>query len=56
MKGEPEWLRDVRLRSFEIFEQMSMPDWGGDLSEIVVDDVGHLQLAAPRLTVSTRRA
>ena len=49
MKGEPEWLRDVRLRSFEIFEQMSMPDWGGDLSEIVVDDVGHLQLAAPEV-------
>ena len=43
MKGEPEWLRALRLRSFEIFEKASMPDWGGDLSDLVVDDDHHLE-------------
>ncbi len=34
MKGEPEWMRDFRLRSLDIFEKKSMPTWGGDLSHI----------------------
>ena len=29
MKGEPEWMRDFRLRSLEIFESKPMPKWGG---------------------------
>ena len=31
MKGEPEWMRDFRLRSLEIFESKPMPEWGGAL-------------------------
>ena len=31
MKGEPEWMRDFRLKSFEIFESKPMPKWGGDV-------------------------
>ncbi len=34
MKGEPEWMRDFRLRSLDIFEKKPMPTWGGDLSKI----------------------
>ena len=29
MKGEPGWMRDFRLKSFEIFESKPMPKWGG---------------------------
>ena len=32
MKQEPGWLRDFRLKSFEIFESKPMPNWGGDIS------------------------
>jgi Fe-S cluster assembly protein SufB len=32
MKQEPAWLRDFRLKSFEIFESKPMPNWGGDIS------------------------
>ena len=32
MKEEPGWLRDFRLKSFEIFESKPMPNWGGDIS------------------------
>lgn len=31
MKGEPSWMRDFRLKSYEIFESKPMPKWGGDL-------------------------
>lgn len=31
-KGEPDWMRQFRLRSLEIFERKPTPRWGGDLS------------------------
>jgi len=31
MKDEPQWMRDFRLRSLEIFESKPMPKWGGDI-------------------------
>jgi Fe-S cluster assembly protein SufB len=31
MKNEPEWMRDFRLKSLEIFESKPMPNWGGRL-------------------------
>jgi len=34
MKGEPGWMRDFRLRSYDIFESRPMPTWGGDMSGI----------------------
>ncbi|MBL8848934.1 MAG: Fe-S cluster assembly protein SufB [Planctomycetaceae bacterium] len=34
LKGEPAWMRDFRLKSFEIFESKPMPNWGGDMSGI----------------------
>ena len=33
-KREPEWMREFRLKSLEIFEQKPMISWGGDLSEL----------------------
>ena len=31
MKNEPDWMRDFRLRSLEIFNSKPMPKWGGDI-------------------------
>ena len=31
MKNEPDWMRDFRLRSLEIFESKPMPQWGGEI-------------------------
>ena len=39
MKGEPDWMRDFRLRSYEIFKRKPMPNCGGDMSEIFIDDI-----------------
>ncbi len=32
MKGEPEWMRDFRLKSLEIFNSKPMPRWGGNIA------------------------
>ena len=34
MKGEPAWMREYRLKAFEIFEKKPMPMWGGNIAEI----------------------
>ncbi|MCX8179527.1 MAG: Fe-S cluster assembly protein SufB [Candidatus Aenigmarchaeota archaeon] len=34
IKGEPEWMRDFRLRAFDIFISKTLPQWGPNLSEI----------------------
>ena len=31
LKGEPDWMREFRLKSLEIFESKPMPNWGGDI-------------------------
>ncbi|QGJ68468.1 Iron-regulated ABC transporter membrane component SufB [Planctomycetales bacterium 10988] len=32
MKKEPEWMRDFRLRSLDIFNSKPMPNWGGNIN------------------------
>ncbi len=39
MKGEPDWMREFRLRSLKSFEKRPMPSWGGDMSQIYFDDI-----------------
>jgi Fe-S cluster assembly protein SufB len=39
MKGEPRWMLDFRLKSYERFLKRPMPNWGGDMSEIYFDDI-----------------
>ena len=39
MKGEPEWMRDFRLKWLDYFRKRPMPNWGADLSDIDFDDI-----------------
>ena len=39
MKGEPAWMRDLRLKAYDIFLQKPMPAWGGDLTQMNFDDI-----------------
>src|SRR5690348_13947681 len=39
LKGEPQWMRDFRHKSLDLFYKRPMPTWGGDLSEINFDDI-----------------
>ena len=33
-KGEPDWMRQFRLRSLAAFRKKKMPNWGADLSDL----------------------
>ena len=39
MQGAPQWLLDFRLKALQHFEQRPMPDWGGDLSTLNLDEI-----------------
>lgn len=39
MKGEPEWMRNLRLKAYDYFMERPMPLWGGDLSEVDFDNI-----------------
>ena len=39
LKGEPQWMRDFRHKSLDLFLKRPMPTWGGDLSGIDLDDI-----------------
>ncbi len=38
-KGEPEWMRKIRLQALEIFFRKPLPTWGADLSELNFDEI-----------------
>ena len=44
IKGEPDWMREKRVKSFEIFERKPIPTWGVDLSDL---DLSELVLYSP---------
>ena len=39
IKNEPKWMRDFRLKSYKIFLDKKMPEWGADLSKIIFDKI-----------------
>lgn len=38
-KNEPQWMRDFRLKSLEIYNSMAMPSWGPDLTDLDVENI-----------------
>jgi Fe-S cluster assembly protein SufB len=38
-KHEPDWMRQFRLKAYEIYLQKTMPLWGGDLTHLNFDDI-----------------
>jgi Fe-S cluster assembly protein SufB len=39
MKGEPEWMRQLRHEALDVFLSKPIPTWGADLSEIDYQDI-----------------
>lgn len=39
IKGEPEWMTEIRLKAFERFEKAPMPHFGPDLSDLNLDEL-----------------
>jgi len=39
MKGEPQWMLDIRLQAYQYFLERPMPTWGADLSGIDFENI-----------------
>ena len=39
LKGEPEWMLELRLKGLRLFERKPMPNWGSDLGGIDFDTI-----------------
>ncbi|MCR5735269.1 MAG: Fe-S cluster assembly protein SufB [Lachnospiraceae bacterium] len=38
-KHDPDWMREFRLRSLDIYNKLNVPDWGPDISGLNMDDI-----------------
>ncbi len=38
-KKEPRWMRDFRLKSLEIYNQLQVPPWGPDLTDLDIENI-----------------
>ncbi len=38
-KGDPEWMREFRLRALKIYNETPVPDWGPDLAGLDMDNI-----------------
>ncbi len=38
-KQEPDWMRDLRLKALDVYNSLSLPTWGPDLSELNMDEI-----------------
>lgn len=52
IKGEPDWMRQLRLKALEVFWSKPTPTWGGNLAELNYDDIHYYMKAADRQGVS----
>jgi len=48
MKDEPEWMREFRHKSLDIFFSRPMPNWGGDLDTIDFQNIYYYMKASDR--------
>ncbi len=48
MKDEPEWMREFRHKSLDIFFSRPMPNWGGDLDQIDFQNIFYYMKASDK--------
>ena len=48
LKGEPDWMKEFRLRAYDTFMSKPMPEWGGDLSKIDFQNIYYYAKASEK--------
>ena len=38
-KGDPEWMKEFRLKSLEIYNQLRVPDWGPSIDDLHMEQI-----------------
>ena len=51
-KEEPEWVLDLRLKALKIYNELSLPDWGPDISEVDINKIATYVKAGTKLNES----
>ncbi|MBQ9495173.1 MAG: Fe-S cluster assembly protein SufB [Treponema sp.] len=51
-KNDPAWMRDFRLRSLEIYNELKVPNWGPDLSDLHMEHI--VTYVRPNTKMQTR--
>ena len=39
LKGEPDWILDIRLKGLKLFYELENPTWGPDLSMLHIEEI-----------------
>jgi Fe-S cluster assembly protein SufB len=48
LKDEPQWMLDYRLRAYDVFMKKPMPQWGGDLNKIDLQNIYYYAKASEK--------
>ncbi len=38
-KNDPEWMKEFRLKALEVYNELELPTWGPDISELNMNDI-----------------
>ena len=38
-KNDPDWMREFRLKAIEVYNNLELPTWGPDISELNMDEI-----------------
>ena len=47
-KNEPEWMLDFRLKAYELYRKLPMPDFGPDLSPLDFEHINYFRRDSDR--------
>ena len=39
LKNDPDWMREIRLQALDVYNELELPTWGPDLSELNMDEI-----------------
>lgn len=48
-KNEPEWMLDFRLKAYELYRKLPMPDFGPDLSPLDFEHINYFRRDSDRV-------
>ena len=54
-KNDPDWMREFRLKALEVYNNLEMPTWGPDLSELNMDEIATYVRPKSKLNSSWER-
>ena len=38
-KNDPDWMREFRLKALDVYNELELPTWGPDLSELDMNEI-----------------